>query len=184
MSVVVVRPVEVYVTVGEWEYEIPPLPAADWFAAVLAEDGGAIVPGLLCAADRKDIWADFLSGAVAAEDVAEVERAALTAAAGRPWWQADRLIRNTMADENRAILFGELMLRGLRLEEISLAAALDAIYALVRRLLSHDEPALARFEAGLAVIPAGVPVEELQEETTDEAEFMAMMQEQAQMFGG
>lgn len=178
------QPVEIIVELAGYEYVIPPLPAVEWLTAVLADDGGRIVPGLLERADQSAIWLDFVNGAFDGEELATVERAALEVAAGRPWWEADRLIRNLMEPGNRAVLYGELMLRGLDLQRLSLSAALDAIYALIRRLISHDEAALARFDAGLSAIPAGVKAEELEEQTTTEEEFAAMMLEQQQMFGG
>jgi hypothetical protein len=173
------RPVEVIVELGDYEYTIPPLPAADWIAAVLTTDGGSIVPGLLNATDQRDVWTAFVLGEIDGDELAEVERAALEVAAGRPWWEADRLIRNLAAQENWPTLHGELMLKGLDLAVLPLAAALNAIYALIRRLISHDEPALARFDANLAMIPAGVDPAELP--ATDEDEFRAMMLEQQQM---
>lgn len=178
------QPLEIIVDLGGYEYTIPPLPAVDWLAAVLAEDGGRIVPGLLNAADKAAIWLDFVNGEFDGDELAGVERAALEVAAGRPWWEADRLARSLMEPGNRAILYGELMLRGLDLERLSLSAALDAIYALIRRLISHDEAALARFDAGLAVIPPGVSAAELEDQVTTEDEFAAMMLEHQQMFGG
>lgn len=173
------RPVEVIVELGEYEYTIPPLPAADWIAAVLTTDGGSIVPGLLNAADQRDVWSAFVVGDFDGDELADVERAALEVAAGRPWWEADRLVRSLAAQENWPTLHGELMLRGLDLAVLPLAAALNAIYALIRKMISHDEAALARFDANLAYIPPGVDVETLP--TTDEDDFRAMMLEQQQM---
>lgn len=177
------RPAAIVVELGEWEYTIPELPAADWITAVLAPDGGAIVPGLLVAPDRAAIWRDFALGAFTAEELAAVERDALAAAAGRPWWEADKLIRSLAAPDNFPTIHGELMLRGLDLERLSLAAALNATYAMVRKLIGHDEAALARFDTQLKAIPPGVAVEELYDQGEAADDFLAAMAEQQGMFG-
>jgi hypothetical protein len=75
------------------------------------------------------------------------------------------------------------MLRGLDLERISLAAALNAVYAMVRKLIGHDEAALARFDTGLKAIPPGVAIEELYDQEEAAEDFLAAMAEQQAMFG-
>jgi hypothetical protein len=182
-ALVGLRPAAVDVVLGDYAYTIPELPAADWIAAVLAEDGGAIVPGLLNVADRRLIWGDFARGGFSAEELAAVERDALAAVAGRPWWEADRLVRSLAAPDNLPTIHGELMLRGLDLERITFAAALNAVYAMVRKLLSHDEAALARFDTGLKAVPPGVAIEELYDQEEAAEDFLAAMAEQQQMFG-
>lgn len=177
------RPVSVDVELGDWTYQIPALPAADWITAVLAPEGGAIVPGLLCAADRADIWRDFVEGGFDDEVLRDVERDALEAAAGRPWWEADRLIRTMVAPDNWGTVHGELMLRGLDVERLPLAAVLNAVYALVRKMLSHDADALARFDAKLKMPPPGVEIERLYDQQEAADDFMAAMAEEAALFG-
>lgn len=178
------RPTEVVVELAGYEYTIPALPASDWLTAVIAEGGGQIVPGLLNAADRGFVWQDYARVAFTPEELAEVERDALGAAAGRPWWEADRLIRSLVAPDNFPTLHGELMLRGLSFETLSLSAALNAVYALVRKMISHDEAALARFDAGLKAIPPGVAIEEVYDQEEAAADFLAAMAEEQAMFGG
>jgi len=182
-ALVGLRPVEVEVDLAGYTYAIPALPSSDWLTAVLTDGGGQIVPGLLNEADRRLVWADFLAGEFTSEELATAERDALAAAAGRPWWEADRLIRSLVAPDNFATLHGELMLRGLQFDVLSLAAMLNAVYALVRKMISHDEAALARFDAGLTAIPPGVAVEELYDPEEAANDFLAAMQEQQSMFG-
>lgn len=175
---------EVTVELGEWQYTIPALPASEWIAAVTAPNGGAIVPGLLNATDRTDAWRDFVQGGFDEQELAEVERDALEAAAGRPWWEADRLIRSLVDPENWPTVHGELMLRGLDLEALPLAAALNAVYALIRKMISHDEAALARFDTGLKAIPAGIKPEDVYDQAEAADDFLSAMAEQQQLFGG
>lgn len=182
-ALVGLRPVSIDVTLAGYDYTIPALPSSDWLTAVLAEGGGQIVPGLLNAGDRALIWADFGAGVFSAEELATAERDALAAAAGRPWWEADRLVRSLVSPDNFATLHGELMLRGLQFDVLSLAAMLNAVYALVRKMLAHDEAALARFDTGLAAIPAGVAIEELYDQEEAANDFLAAMQEEQALFG-
>jgi len=51
-------------------------------------------------------------------------------------------------------------------------------------MISHDEAALARFDAGLKAIPAGVKVEDVYDEDQAAADFLAAMAEEQGMFGG
>jgi hypothetical protein len=174
---------EIDVTLGEWDYTIPALPAARWLVAVLSPKGGAIVPGLLEFQDRSDIWADFAAGRFDVDELAAVERDALAAAAGRPWWEADRLVRAAFNTESWPIVSGEMTHRGINLHAISLSSWLNWVYTLVVNRCK-DDAERSKFEAQLQAIPAGVEPEEAIGDEDLGAAFMAAMGEQEALFGG
>jgi hypothetical protein len=164
------RPVEVDVQLGGWEYTIPALPASAWIRATLEADGGAIVPGLLAAAqDRSSIWTDYARGDVSKEEIAEAARDALEAVAGRPWWEASRLITGAAHQDAWAAVSGELFARGVDLDKMSLGAFLNAVYATAVRNGTKEEREKLDFE--LKRIPPEVG-EEAYDEAEEEAAFM------------
>lgn len=169
-ALVSLRPVEIDVEAGEWVWTIPALPAADWLAAVLANEAGSIFPGLLDPDLRADVWAQVAAGRITMDDLVECARHALEAAAGRSWWSADRLVRVAMDDTVRARVVGEMAGSGLDLERISLGLFCDAIWGRMLAGVTEDMDRL-RLEAELNTPPAGINPEELEEED-DEEEFL------------
>jgi len=98
----------------------------------------------------------------------------LTAAAGRPWWEADRLIRSSGASWH--IIGGELTRLGVNLGAESLAAVLNAIYVVCVRTM--DEKERSKFDIDLRLPPVGVEgvtAEEMYDQRAAESAFMALM---------
>lgn len=169
---------EIEIDVGEWTYVIPALPAARWLVAVTLGKGGGIVPGLLAEQDRRDVWADFADAKVDAEEIADAEREALAAAAGRPWWEADRLIRSAFTTESWPVISGEMTHRGINVHAISLSGWLNWVYMLIVSRCK-DDAERSKFEAQLQAIPAGVKPEDVADSDEElAATFMAAMAEQ------
>lgn len=177
------RPYPIDIQVGDdWVYTIPALPAADWIEAVLADDGlKAPVPGLLNDEDRSLVVEDYVFGRLSAEQIAEASREALEVAAGRPWWEADRLIRSAATREAWPIINGELVRRGFRFNEESVGAFCNTVYSMAVQGLKESDR--ATFEHRLTVPPAGVTVEELVDKGDLEADFFAALQEQGTLAG-
>lgn len=142
----------VEIDLGEHVYRIPPLPAQDWFLAVLLDDNPLpIVPGMLEPADHDQVLDALLEGELNLEDVIIANREALEAASGWRWWEADRLIRSAGAEWRD--IGGALSSRGVDLAQVSLGAALNAIYSLAIRNL--DEQKRFTFLARLSSPPPG-----------------------------
>lgn len=119
-------------------FTIPPRPASAWLTAILHGDA----TDLLDEADQTRL--DELLDDELVDEV-EVEHAsydAVTAAAGRPWHEALRLA-DLLSDPQAR---GELIL-AVDLDRVSLAAALDALYALLVRWMDKDKR--AQFDAML-----------------------------------
>lgn len=154
---------------------VPPRPAADWFVAILVEDTPLpLIPGM-CGGDAEEKVADLLlDGAITAEDVVTRSRELLTEAAGRPWWEADRLIRSSGASWH--VIGGELTRLGVDLGKVSLAAALNAIYVICVRTM--DEKERTKFDVDLRLPPIGVEgvkPEEMYDQRAAEAAFATLM---------
>lgn len=156
-------------------FVVPARPAADWFLAILDEDVPLpLIPGMMNADAEERISDLLLDGVVTPELITTRSRELLTAAAGRPWWEADRLIRSSGASWH--IIGGELTRLGVDLSAVSLAAALNAIYVVCVRTM--DEKERNKFDIDLRLPPIGiegVTPDEMYDQRAAESAFAALM---------
>jgi hypothetical protein len=155
------------VDLGGQTYTIPPLPASTWMVALVAGTWFDIVPGLL--ADAGDLDDELLDGAVTYDELRAAGRAALAAAAGTKWWSAANLANVTA----QTWISGELLLRGVDPDRVSLAAYLSAAYRVAARNLDKNQ--WARFQMDMDKPPIGLPPEEWFDEDEAAASFEALM---------
>lgn len=163
------------VDLGGETFTVPPRPAVDWFVAILDETTPLpLIPGLMDGDAEERITDMLLSGEIDPQDVITRSRELLTAAAGRPWWEADRLIRSSA--ESWQVIGGELTRLGVDMGAVSLAAVLNAIYVVCVRTM--DEKERNKFDIDLRLPPIGVEgvtTEEMYDEKAATAAFMALM---------
>lgn len=163
------------VELGGDTFTVPPRPAVEWFLAILDEDVPLpLIPGLMDDAAEDRITDLLLEGTVTAELIATRSRELLTEASGRPWWEADRLIRSSGASWH--IIGGELTRLGVDLDKVSLAAALNAIYVICVRTM--DDKERNKFDIDLRLPPIGVDgvtADELYDQRAAESAFTALM---------
>lgn len=163
------------VELGGETFTVPARPASDWFVAILDEDVPLpLIPGLMDGDAEERIADLLLDGEIEPDLIVTRSRELLTAAAGRPWWEADRLIRS--AGESWHIIGGELTRLGVDLSAVSLAAALNAIYVVCVRTM--DEKERNKFDIDLRMPPIGVEgvsAEELYDARAAESAFAALM---------
>lgn len=163
------------VDLGGETFTVPPRPAVEWFLAILDEDTPLpLIPGLMEDGAEERVVDLLLDGQITAEDIARRSRELLTAAAGRPWWEADRLIRSSGASWH--IIGGELTRLGVDLNAVSLAAALNAIYVVCVRTM--DERERNKFDIDLRLPPIGVEgvkPEDMYDQRAAESAFAALM---------
>lgn len=156
-------------------FEVPARPAAEWFLALLDEEAVLpLIPGMMTAGSEDRIGELLLDEVIDTGLLVTRSRELLTAAAGRPWWEADRLIRSSAASWH--IIGGELTRLGVDLEKVSLAAALNAIYVICVRTM--DEKERNKFDIDLRLPPIGVEgvtTEEMYDQQAAEAAFAALM---------
>lgn len=168
------RCLAIEVDLGEFTYEIDPLPAADWIAAVLTGESTDIFPGLLRDAElESQVWLALVDGAAVGDDVLAASRHALEAAAGRSWWEAERLIVTVGDEQLKGLVLGRLVRDGFDFESRPLGAFCDAVYCLVTEGLDKDKR--EEFNIKLRMPPAGVDIDDLYDEDEATAEFMAAM---------
>lgn len=173
------RPAAVVVELGDWEYEIPSLPAADWLEALLAGWTG-VVPGMLHAEDEISILRDQRSGAVKRAEIVAAAKSATEAAAGRRWWEVERLWSTASDQEFWPAISGQLLAR-VDLERVSLGGALNVIYVIMVEHMKEDKR--HQFDAMLQAPPASVIAEEW-DDAAAEDDFMSALGEQVKLHGG
>lgn len=163
-AIAALRPCAIDVQLGDYEYTIPALPAATWLEALLESDtdGAALLPGLLNEADQTEVWHDYVAGALPPEEIARAARDALETAGGRHWWEVDRLCRSATHRDAWALFSGKMTLKGVRLEEISLAAFVNAVYTIAMEGCK-DEAERDRLKLEIEMLPPGLTDEELDE---------------------
>lgn len=159
---------DVDVDVGAATYRIPAHPAAVWMEVVVEGAYTDVVPGMV--QERGDDIDDaLLAGTVRMSEVTSAARAAIAAAAGMKWWTAERmayLAANTW-------IAGELLLRGVDAQRLSLAAYLSAAYRAASRVL--DTAKLAKLDMDLERPPTGVSPDEWFDPEEAARGFMAAM---------
>lgn len=117
---------EITVELGGREFDIPALPAVDWWP-VLTQDGPATFVDLL--RSDTDLDAMLLDGRITSADLAEVIRDAVEEATGRTYHAA--FVLATVASASWPVIGGQLAQSGFRWDVQPIGAALDAIYAIV-----------------------------------------------------
>lgn len=164
----------VEIELGSRTFEVPALPAADWFPILLSGDLSAVLDLIVSTPD--DPLAELLlSGEMSVSDLTQALTDAVEEVAGRSWW-ASYVIAG-VARHHWAELNGNLARRGFRWDAQPLGAALDALYALLcesiteqarldefRALLDRppgkpdSEQAMAEFEAIAGPKPPAAPI--------------------------
>lgn len=139
----------VEVDLGGHSYRVPPLPASEWFAAVLSDEAVPIVPGMLEPAEQEEIIDRLLAGELSREDLDQANRDALAAASGWKWWEAERLIVSAAVEWR--IIGGLLQGAGLDVSTASLGAVLSSMYAMAVTNMKKEDR--FTFDAQLSAPP-------------------------------
>jgi hypothetical protein len=155
--------------VGRSIYEVDAQPASVWVAHLAGEEG---VAGLLNVFDEDDyehISDDILLGELDLTELQVALTELLTLVSGRPWWFTLRLIH--AAQDSWDAIGGYLALKGIRADQLSLQAWMDALLATVLRHIEPDKHVswLARMKAP----PAGTKIQ--LDERREEDIFRAQM---------
>lgn len=127
------RPCSVTVTIGSDEVEIPALPAADWLSVLMVEgvELDDVFPGLLSDEDTELVEEAILDGVLEMQEFRDLILGVIETASARHWWVALRLIE--VARTSWDLIGGELVLRGVDAESLSLSAWLDVLLLTVLR---------------------------------------------------
>jgi hypothetical protein len=132
---------------GGRTYEIPALPAMDWWPVLVSADKTMVLDFLVSSPeDPFNVDELLLLGEFTSEEIAESLTDAIEQAAGRSF-HVSVVLANT-ADRNWPVIGGELACRGFRWDVQPIGAALDAIYAVTISGMSKESR--DSFEALLA----------------------------------
>lgn len=132
------------IELGGRVYEIPALPAVDWWPVLVAGDPGLILDMIESSpADPFNLDDLLLTGEINGEEMATALMDAIEEVAGRTFHASFVLV--TVAANQWATINGALVRRGFRWEDQPLGAALDAIYSVITEHMTKD--ALPKFLA-------------------------------------
>lgn len=145
------------IQIGDQIYRIPPLNAADWLEHLSGPTINTwdIIPGLLEPRAEEHVTDLLIDTAVTRSEIEELVWEIVAITAGREWWTAIRLINYTELSETGALVRGQLVLNGVDATKISLAAWLDAVYAVIAPPHLSQENR-EKIDAVLRMPPTGV----------------------------
>jgi hypothetical protein len=135
----------VEIEAGERLLRIPPLPAADWMPCLMRMD----VMGVLDLAEDVDLDDALMDGEITTEQARDAAVKLLESAAGRTCWTSMALV--ALATRYWMTIGADLMRMSVKFDQISLGAALDAIYGSLTKGL--DEKGLKRLNVTLERAP-------------------------------
>jgi hypothetical protein len=162
----------VEIELGGRVYEIPALPAVEWWPVLASGDLGQILDFIESTPDDpRNVDDLLLSGALTAEELTQALTDAIEETAGRSFHAA--IVLATVASGQWAAIGGALAQTGFRWDEQPLGAALDAIYAIITERLNRE--ALDQFLALLEneALTKGKPSARQRAKVRDEFESMA-----------
>ncbi len=173
------RAAPIEVDLGDWTYEIPALWLVDWLEVLERDQPLRVVPGLLHPEDRWRVLRDLLERRITPQDVLDASHAVIEEAGGRRWWSVQRLVHSALHGGAWATLSGQFLLEGVQPERLTLAGFCDMIQTIGLRGCEKQTDR-DRLTWEIEKPPPGYANEV---ETTDEAEFMAMLGTQRRIVG-
>jgi hypothetical protein len=108
-----------------------------------------IVPGMCGPYFESDVVHRMLDGLSEVQDIRRAGLDVISNVTGRPWWFSMRLIKTVMVSWE--IVGGELAMRGIDAQRMSIAAWLDAVYYICIKNIEHSK--LQMFMSQLEVPP-------------------------------
>lgn len=167
------RPFALIVTLGGRDYTVPPLHASDWLSVLLEEDLdlSGIIPGLLGEDDQAELSDAVWRDEVTEEEIEEVCLDLIKETAGRDWWWVLHLLWS--AASAWMVVYGRLVMQGVKPDELPLAAFLDALY--LTCVQNMDKQQRSEFDRMLERPPAHIAPEDAINEDAESAAFLKMM---------
>lgn len=133
---------DITVELGGREFEIPAMPAVDWWPVLTSVNPNRVLD-FLTSSTGADVDTMILDGEVTSAEITEALTDAIEEATGRSLHVA--LVLALAADGSWPTIGGHLAQIGFRWDQQSIGAALDAIYAVIIGNLPED--ARGKFEA-------------------------------------
>lgn len=147
------------ITVDGSGYTFPSLTALRWLE-ILPDRRWALH---LVQAMDSDSYERFLTGAeggrIQPDGLVRIARAALAEAAGRPWWEAERLVMAALGNDR---ILGRVMMSGPDLERITLAVFCAVTWSVITHGAGPED--MLKLESQLTVPPPEALAEEIPQE--------------------
>lgn len=150
-----IKAAPITVTVAGAPYVVEPADAGAWITAIVGDPLAGVVPRMLDPVGRAEVLSRMLTGEVSNADLVEARNSALSAATGRDWWVAVRLIG--AVDTQSGELYGRLLLAGIH-PGLTIAAWCSSLYAMI--MDGRDEKGRVKIEFDLHHPPSGVDPQE------------------------
>lgn len=133
--------------VGPWPF--PVLTAREWLG--IMGSGNWVVHTVACLPGTwHETFIDRVElGKISPDDVRSFAHSALAQSAGRPWWEAERLVNSCFHDGGR--LLGTVLTNGVDPSRMTLAVFLACVWATLTK--GADATAMAKLEAELLPPP-------------------------------
>lgn len=129
-------------------FSFDPLWAGAWMSLLPSPGWAASLLQRHCATPHRDRFLDMLEdGHVQPEDLVSLGRSVLAEAAGRPWWEAERLVATALTPE----VLGAVLSKGIQPDLLTLAAFLAVTEAVIRERL--DDTGRLQFESQISAPP-------------------------------
>jgi len=154
---------------GGREFDIPALPAADWWPVIVDANIAGILDLIGSSPDVEDMLMD---GRITADELAQVMRDVVEQVSGRSLHVA--FVIASVATGSWPLIGGQLAQTGFRWDVQPIGAALDALYVILSASMKDDE-ARAKFDALLdnEALTGGKPSSRNKDKITAEFETMA-----------
>lgn len=142
-------------------YAFPDRGARPWVKAVLQDPMYPSVLRLMTPDGYDGLMDRVEDGDASPAELRRIASLAVREAGGRPWWETITLVRSAFTAPSSGRLLGSLILRGVRLDDLTLAEFCAAVWA--RLTENADDKQLFKLEAQLSVPPPGADMEDLDE---------------------
>lgn len=136
------------VRVDDAEYVFLPVPADGWLDALSAPGWPfTVTSDFTEGASYTRLYDALCEDLLPPDHVLRTARAALAGAAGRPWWEAERLVSIALSPS----FLGHLLMRGAEPSRMTLAAFLALVHATVMQ--AQDRMGQMKFDAEISMPP-------------------------------
>lgn len=143
------RTIPFSVHVSPRDYPFPVLTAQQWLEMLGSHNWITAVIGVLGEGHHEQFLDAVAESVLCEAEVLAFARSALAQSAGRPWWEAERLINSCLDDGGR--LLGTVLVSGADPSRMTLAVFLACVWATLTK--GADATALVKLEAELLVPP-------------------------------
>lgn len=144
--------------IGGQTFRIPAYSADRWLEALLQDRVRLtdIIPGMLEPDAEDAVTEALIDGTLTREELENLVWEVVAIASGREWWSTLMLIGNAKHPQYVDHIRGQLALHRIDATKMSLAAWVDAIYAIFTQNMGAEDR--QKFQTMLARPPAGVSV--------------------------